>query len=70
MGVMGMAPLHGDPARAFDVLARRSGADQAEHPAATTISAGMSGDLAEAIAAGATQVRLGTAILGQRPAVG
>lgn len=70
MGVMGMAPLHGDPARAFDVLAGAAARIRAEHPAATTISAGMSGDLAEAIAAGATQVRLGTAILGQRPAVG
>ena len=49
---MGMAPLHGDPARAFDVLAGAAARIRAEHPAATTISAGMSGDLAEAIAAG------------------
>jgi uncharacterized pyridoxal phosphate-containing UPF0001 family protein len=36
-------------------------------PDATWISAGMSGDFAEAIAAGATHLRIGTAITGPRP---
>jgi hypothetical protein len=44
---------------------------RADHPEATLISAGMSADLEEAVAAGATHVRLGAAILGNRlpPAV-
>jgi uncharacterized pyridoxal phosphate-containing UPF0001 family protein len=40
---------------------------RARHPAATVISAGMSGDLEEAVAAGATHLRIGTALLGGRP---
>jgi PLP dependent protein len=36
------------------------------HPGADTISAGMSGDLEDAIAEGATHVRVGTALLGGR----
>jgi PLP dependent protein len=38
-------------------------------PDADRISAGMSGDLEEAVAHGATQVRIGGAVLGQRPSV-
>jgi uncharacterized pyridoxal phosphate-containing UPF0001 family protein len=37
-------------------------------PQAVMISAGMSGDLEQAVAAGATHVRVGTALLGGRPA--
>ena len=37
------------------------------HPDATWLSAGMSGDIEAAVAAGATHVRLGTAVLGPRP---
>ena len=37
------------------------------HPAANMVSAGMSADLEEAVAAGATHVRVGTAVLGVRP---
>lgn len=66
-GVMAVAPLGADPRAAFDRLARVAGAVRANHPAATWISAGMSGDLEEAIAAGATHLRVGTAILGSRP---
>ncbi len=69
-GVMGMAPLGGDPAAAFAVLADVARNIQGKYPSATQISAGMSGDFAAAIAAGATHVRLGTAILGPRPSVG
>ena len=39
---------------------------RADHPTATTVSAGMSGDLEDAITAGATHVRVGSAILGAR----
>jgi pyridoxal phosphate enzyme (YggS family) len=69
-GVMGMAPLGGDPAAAFARLADVAAEIRASHPGAEEISAGMSGDFVAAIAAGATHVRLGTAILGERPQVG
>lgn len=69
-GVMGMAPLGGDPQRAFAILAEAAAAVQREYPAARQISGGMSGDFGFAIAAGATHVRLGTLILGERPVVG
>ena len=39
----------------------------ADHPDATVLSAGMSGDLEDAVRAGATHVRVGSAILGPRP---
>ena len=42
---------------------------RAAHPSATVVSAGMSGDLEEAVAAGATHVRVGTAVLGGRAAL-
>jgi pyridoxal phosphate enzyme (YggS family) len=66
-GVMAVAPLNGDPARAFAELADVSAALVAEHPLATTVSAGMSNDLEQAVAAGATHVRIGRAVLGERP---
>lgn len=69
-GVMGMAPLGGDATQAFALLAQVAQGVAADHPGATEISAGMSGDFAAAIAAGATHVRLGTAILGVRGKVG
>ena len=55
-----------DPGRAFDRLAVVHDRVTAHHPAATMRSAGMSGDLEQAIAAGATHVRLGSAVLGHR----
>jgi pyridoxal phosphate enzyme (YggS family) len=69
-GVMAVAPLGVDPEEAFDALAEVAGVVRAAHPAATMISAGMSGDLEQAVAAGATQVRVGTAVLGHRPPLG
>lgn len=69
-GVMGMAPLDGDPAVAFATLAQVAAEVRMRHPQADQISAGMSGDLEAAVAAGATQVRLGTALLGERPGLG
>lgn len=68
-GVMGVAPHPGDPASAFARLAEVSVALRAVHPEATTISAGMSGDLEEAVRHGATQVRIGGAVLGHRVTV-
>ncbi len=66
-GVMAVAPLGEPPAPAFRVLRRVAQAVCADHPGAMMISAGMSGDLDEAIAEGATHVRVGTALLGGRP---
>jgi PLP dependent protein len=68
-GLMAVAPLDADPAQAFAVLADLAAAVRAEHHAATIISAGMSGDLEQAIAYGATHVRVGTALLGGRRAI-
>jgi pyridoxal phosphate enzyme (YggS family) len=65
-GVMAIAPLGADPALAFAALRPCSLAVRAVNPAATIISAGMSGDLEAAIANGATHVRIGTALLGAR----
>jgi pyridoxal phosphate enzyme (YggS family) len=65
-GLMAVAPLGADPAPAFAKLAEVAGRIRAEHPDATWISAGMSGDLEAAVAAGATHVRVGTALLGRR----
>jgi len=65
-GVMAIAPLDADPARAFAALRPCSLAVRAVNPAATIISAGMSGDLEAAIGNGATHVRIGTALLGAR----
>ena len=73
-GVMTVAPLAGplagDPARAFARLEEIASAVRAAHPAATMVSAGMSGDLEQAVAAGATHVRVGTAVLGVRSPLG
>lgn len=68
-GVMAVAPLGADPAPAFDRLAGIAASVRAVHPAATIISAGMSGDLDAAIKSGATHVRVGTALLGDRRAI-
>ncbi|MHA7239015.1 YggS family pyridoxal phosphate enzyme [Arthrobacter sp. TMS1-12-1] len=69
-GVMAVAPLGADPAEAFGRLLRISAEVRAVDPAATGVSAGMSGDLEEAVAAGATHLRIGSDVLGPRPAVG
>lgn len=66
-GVMAVAPLGADPEPAFERLQYIAETVQTEHPAATWISAGMSGDLETAIAHGATHLRVGSAILGDRP---
>ncbi len=68
-GVMAVAPLGVAPEPAFELLARLSQELVAAHPEATGISAGMSHDLEAAIACGATHLRVGSDILGPRPAV-
>lgn len=65
-GLMGVAPHPGDPASAFQRLAGLWQDVRRVAPQATVLSAGMSDDLEEAVAAGATQVRLGSAVLGYR----
>ncbi|MEV4114056.1 YggS family pyridoxal phosphate-dependent enzyme [Nonomuraea sp. NPDC049695] len=65
-GVMAVAPLHEEPAKAFARLREVATRLEEQHPRATMISAGMSEDLTEAIAYGATHVRVGTALLGRR----
>ncbi|MYU00872.1 MULTISPECIES: YggS family pyridoxal phosphate-dependent enzyme [unclassified Streptomyces] len=73
-GLMTVAPLAGPFAgrqrAAFDRLMEFSTRLRAARPAANMVSAGMSGDLEDAVAAGATHVRVGTAVLGVRPALG
>lgn len=69
-GVMAVAPLGVDPAAAFDRLARVAERLRALHPDARMVSAGMSGDLEQAICAGATHLRVGSAILGMRTYAG
>jgi PLP dependent protein len=69
-GVMAVAPLGADPAPAFAALMRVAEQVRAVDPAATWVSAGMSADLEAALAAGATHVRIGSAVLGARPALG
>lgn len=69
-GVMAVAPLESEPDEAFARLAEVAREVRERHPEASTISAGMSGDLEAAIRHGATQVRLGSAVLGYRPPVG
>jgi pyridoxal phosphate enzyme (YggS family) len=68
-GLMAVAPLGEDPATAFGRLAEIRARFVSSYPSATWLSAGMSGDLEEAIRAGATHVRVGSAVLGSRPRV-
>jgi pyridoxal phosphate enzyme (YggS family) len=67
-GVMAVAPLGSPPGPAFRRLREIADVVRSAHPEATAISAGMSSDLEEAIASGATLVRIGTALLGGRRA--
>ncbi|ROS30326.1 hypothetical protein EDF22_2093 [Rathayibacter sp. PhB127] len=67
-GVMAVAPLGEEPRPAFARLRAISERVRSIDPGATDISAGMSNDFAEAIAEGATHLRIGSAITGNRPA--
>ncbi|WP_033312671.1 YggS family pyridoxal phosphate-dependent enzyme [Streptomyces iakyrus] len=73
-GLMTVAPLTGEYAgreqAAFERLMVLSTDLRRSHPAATMVSAGMSTDLEQAVTAGATHVRVGSAVLGVRPRLG
>lgn len=68
-GLMGMPPAQGEPRPYFETLARLLGELRAtpEGHRATELSMGMTDDFETAIACGATVVRVGTAIFGERP---
>jgi pyridoxal phosphate enzyme (YggS family) len=66
-GLMAVAPLGADPARAFAAVRGLSERVRGAAPSATALSMGMSGDFAAAIREGATHLRIGTAITGKRP---
>lgn len=68
-GLMAVAPLDEEPARAFDRLASIREKFLDRHPSAAVLSAGMSGDLEAAVGRGATHVRVGSAVLGPRPTI-
>jgi PLP dependent protein len=66
-GLMAVAPLGEDPGEAFSRLSEVRSEFLTHHPAASLLSAGMSADLEAAVRAGATHVRVGSAVLGSRP---
>ncbi|MGZ0711042.1 YggS family pyridoxal phosphate-dependent enzyme (plasmid) [Coraliomargarita sp. W4R53] len=66
-GVMAVAPLEEEPTRAFERLRGYSDAARTVVADADWISAGMTADFTEAIAMGATHLRIGSAITGPRP---
>jgi hypothetical protein len=66
-GVMTVAPLGADPRPVFDELVAMAARLRSDHPGAVAVSAGMSDDFEDAVKAGATHLRLGRSILGERP---
>jgi uncharacterized pyridoxal phosphate-containing UPF0001 family protein len=69
-GVMAVAPLGEDPRAAFRRVRDASERVRLLAPEADALSMGMSGDFREAILEGATHLRIGTAITGNRPSGG
>jgi uncharacterized pyridoxal phosphate-containing UPF0001 family protein len=67
VGLMGVGGLDVAPELEFERLAKLSGELQQLAPEASRLSMGMSGDFDTAIAYGATHLRIGTAITGNRP---
>lgn len=67
LGLMAVAPLEAEPRREFARVRELSESLRKQHPAASALSMGMSGDFREAIFEGATHLRIGTAITGIRP---
>ncbi|GEK80795.1 YggS family pyridoxal phosphate-dependent enzyme [Agrococcus baldri] len=65
-GVMAVAPLDEEPGSAFARLATHAELVRRVDASATWISAGMSADWREAVRHGATHLRIGTAITGNR----
>jgi pyridoxal phosphate enzyme (YggS family) len=66
-GLMAVAPLGEDPDVAFARLSAAAAELRRAYPHADMVSAGMSGDLEAALRHGATHLRVGTALLGDRP---
>ena len=69
-GLMSVAPLGEKPELAFARLKDIRASFLKEHPQAQILSAGMSEDLEAAILHGATHLRIGSALLGERPKIG
>jgi len=69
-GLMAVAPLGAEPRAAFAAVRGMSERLVTSHPEASALSLGMSGDYREAILEGATHLRIGTAITGNRPPQG
>lgn len=67
LGLMAVAPLGESARRAFATVRMLSERIRSLAPEATALSMGMSGDFREAVAEGATHLRIGTAITGNRP---
>ena len=67
VGLMAIPPLDWEPDRAFALLQSEHHRVRRAHPDAVGLSAGMSNDLEIAVKHGSTCVRVGTALLGQRP---
>ena len=67
VGLMAVPPIGADPDTAFAALAAEHRRIRIAHPTATELSAGMSGDLEAAVRHGSTCVRVGTALMGERP---
>jgi len=65
-GVMAVAPRGEPPRPAFARLREVAESLRTIYPPAHVISAGMSGDLEAAVAEGATHLRIGTALFGER----
>ncbi len=70
VGVMGVAPLGLPPRPTYDRLVEIGRELRIGYPTARLVSAGMSDDFETAVEAGATHVRVGSAILGERPPLG
>ncbi|WP_022883903.1 YggS family pyridoxal phosphate-dependent enzyme [Glaciibacter superstes] len=67
LGLMAVAPLGEEPRRAFARVRALHEGLRRMAPGATALSMGMSGDYRDAILEGATHLRIGTAITGNRP---
>lgn len=67
VGLMGIPPLGSDPDEQYARLERELDRVQQGYQQRLGLSAGMSGDLEAAVKHGSTCVRVGTAVMGQRP---
>ncbi len=65
-GIMAVAPIEMLPDVAFSKLAEIAAEIQSKYPTAEIISAGMSQDFESAVQKGATHLRIGSALLGNR----